>query len=78
MARLGLLGIFYNVCQCVSPNEYDFIQYSQFLRYLGVEIDSEHYATVRERLLRETVQGLLIPNATAVRLVRTSRQVRRC
>lgn len=29
------------------------------LRYLGVEIDPEHYATARERLLRETAQGLL-------------------
>ena len=33
------------------------------LRYLGVEIDPEHYATARERLLRETAQGLLMPNA---------------
>jgi len=32
------------------------------LRYLGVEIDPEHYATARERLLRETAQGLLMPN----------------
>jgi DNA modification methylase len=29
------------------------------LRYLGVEIDPEHYATARERLRRETAQGLL-------------------
>jgi site-specific DNA-methyltransferase (adenine-specific) len=29
------------------------------LRYLGVEIDPEHYATARERLLRETAQGTL-------------------
>jgi len=29
------------------------------LRYLGVEIDPEHYATARERLTRETAQGLL-------------------
>jgi len=29
------------------------------LRYLGVEIDPKHYATARERLLRETAQGLL-------------------
>jgi site-specific DNA-methyltransferase (adenine-specific)/modification methylase len=32
------------------------------LRYLGVEIDPEHYATARERLRRETAQGILIPN----------------
>jgi site-specific DNA-methyltransferase (adenine-specific)/modification methylase len=31
------------------------------LRYLGVEIDPEHYATARERLRRETAQGILIP-----------------
>jgi site-specific DNA-methyltransferase (adenine-specific)/modification methylase len=31
------------------------------LRYLGVEIDAEHYATARERLRRETAQGLLMP-----------------
>ena len=36
------------------------------LRYLGVEIDPEHYATARERLKRETAQGLLcMPNAPA-------------
>lgn len=29
------------------------------LRYLGVEIDEEHYMTARERLKRETAQGLL-------------------
>ena len=29
------------------------------LRYMGVEISKEHYATARERLLRETAQGLL-------------------
>jgi site-specific DNA-methyltransferase (adenine-specific)/modification methylase len=34
------------------------------LRYLGVEIDPEHYATAKERLQRETAQGLLcMPNA---------------
>lgn len=32
------------------------------LRYLGVEIDPEHYATARERLTRETAQMLLMPN----------------
>ncbi len=29
------------------------------LRYLGVEIDPEHYATAKARLQRETAQGLL-------------------
>lgn len=34
------------------------------LRYLGVEIDPEHYATAKARLQRETAQGLLcMPNA---------------
>ena len=38
------------------------------LRYLGVEIDPEHYATAKARLQRETAQGLLcMPNAEAVR-----------
>ncbi len=33
------------------------------LRYLGVEIDPEHYATAKARLQRETAQGLLcMPN----------------
>ncbi len=32
------------------------------LRYLGVEIDKEHYATARARLTRETAQGLLMHN----------------
>ncbi len=36
------------------------------LRYLGVEIAPEHYATARARLQRETAQGLLcMPNAGA-------------
>jgi len=36
------------------------------LRYLGVEIDPEHYATAKARLQRETAQGLLcMPNAEA-------------
>ena len=35
------------------------------LRYLGVEIDPEHYATAKARLQRETAQGLLcMPNTT--------------
>jgi site-specific DNA-methyltransferase (adenine-specific) len=29
------------------------------LRYIGVEIDEEHYMTARDRLKRETAQGLL-------------------
>jgi len=29
------------------------------VRFVGMEIDAEHYATARERLLRETAQGLL-------------------
>jgi site-specific DNA-methyltransferase (adenine-specific) len=34
------------------------------LRYLGVEIDPEHYATAKARLQRETAQGLLcMPNS---------------
>ncbi len=34
------------------------------LRYMGVEIDPEHYATAKARLQRETAQGLLfMPNA---------------
>lgn len=36
------------------------------LRYLGVEIDPEHYATARERLTRETAQGLLCMSNTSV------------
>jgi len=36
------------------------------LRYLGVEIDPEHYATAKARLQRETAQGLLcMPNDKA-------------
>jgi site-specific DNA-methyltransferase (adenine-specific)/modification methylase len=42
------------------------------LRYLGVEIDPEHYATARARLLRETAQGLLMPNDTAHRQDRSA------
>jgi site-specific DNA-methyltransferase (adenine-specific)/modification methylase len=36
------------------------------LRYLGVEIDPEHYATARERLLRETAQKFLPMSTTDV------------
>ena len=37
------------------------------LRYLGVEIDLEHYATAKARLQRETAQGLLcMPNGARI------------
>ena len=46
------------------------------LRYLGVEIDPEHYATAKARLQRETAQGLLCMPTNVEADGRRSRTVR--